>query len=121
MIESLGQFHFIRPLTLLLAPLAIFFWWLWQRRTDPLRGWREQMDPDLLEALVIGRESSHSDSARWILVAWLIGRHRHRWADLAARAEPLRRRWHPADDSLEGRHQHGAGRIPPHRGSNARV
>ena len=72
MIESLNQFHFIRPLVLLLAPLAIVLWWLWQRRTDPLRGWREQMDSELLEALVIGRESSHSDSTRWILVAWLI-------------------------------------------------
>ena len=33
-------------------PLVIGLWWLWQRRSDPLRGWREQMDPDLLEALV---------------------------------------------------------------------
>ena len=64
--------HFIRPGWLLLAPLAVALWWLWWRRSDPLRGWREQIAPDLLEALVVGRESIKSGNARWLLVAWLV-------------------------------------------------
>jgi Ca-activated chloride channel family protein len=72
MIEVFTNFHFIRPGWLLLAPLAIGLWWLWQRRADPLRGWREQIVPELLEALVVGRESTHSRPAQWLLAAWLL-------------------------------------------------
>jgi Ca-activated chloride channel homolog len=72
MTTLLHNFHFIRPGWLLLAPLALGLWWLWQRRSDPLRGWREQIAPELLEALVVGRESGHSGQARWLLVAWLV-------------------------------------------------
>lgn len=72
MTTMLDNFHFIRPVWLLLAPLALGLWWLWQRRSDPLRGWREQIAPELLEALVVGRESARSGSARWLLVAWLL-------------------------------------------------
>lgn len=72
MSTMLDNFHFIRPAWLLLTPLAIGLWWLWQRRSDPLRGWREQIAPELLEALVVGRESGKSGSARWLLVAWLV-------------------------------------------------
>lgn len=72
MSTMLDNFHFIRPVWLLLTPLAIGLWWLWQRRSDPLRGWREQIAPELLEALVVGRESGKSGSARWLLVAWLV-------------------------------------------------
>ena len=54
MIDGLANFHFIRPLWLLLVPLAIGLWWIWQRQREPLRGWREQMNPDLLAALVAG-------------------------------------------------------------------
>ncbi len=68
----LDNFHFIRPAWLLLAPLAVGLWWLWQRRSDPLRSWREQIAPELLEPLVVGRESARSGSARWLLVAWLL-------------------------------------------------
>ena len=67
----LHNVHFIRPGWLLLAPMAVGLWWVWQRRSDPLRGWREQIAPDLLEALVVGRESAKSGQARWLLVAWL--------------------------------------------------
>jgi Ca-activated chloride channel family protein len=72
MMDIIGQFHFIRPLALLLAPLAAVLWWVLQRRSDPLRGWREQMDPDLLDALVIGRDSQHRGGAAWLLAAWLV-------------------------------------------------
>lgn len=72
MTTLLHNFHFIRPAWLLLAPLAIGLWWLWQRRSDPLRGWHEQIAPELLEALVVGRESGHFGSAPWLLAAWLV-------------------------------------------------
>lgn len=72
MSRMLDNFHFIRPAWLLLTPLAIGLWWLWQRQSDPLRGWREQIAPELLEALVVGRESGKSGSAWWLLVAWLV-------------------------------------------------
>ncbi len=55
MTAILNNFHFIRPGWLLLIPIAIGLWWLWQRRADPLRGWRAQIEPELLEALVVGR------------------------------------------------------------------
>lgn len=72
MTTLLHDFHFIRPGWLLFAPLAIGLWWLWRRNSDPLRAWREQIAPELLEALVVGRESAQSWGARrWLLVAWL--------------------------------------------------
>ena len=70
--DMLADFHFIRPGWLLLAPLAIGLWWLWRRHADPLRGWRAQIAPELLEALVIGRAAAHRGPARWLLAAWLL-------------------------------------------------
>lgn len=67
----MSLFHFIRPGWLLLVPLAIGLWWLWQRRADPLRGWRSQIEPELLNALVTGKDAVKSTSARWVLAAWL--------------------------------------------------
>lgn len=72
MIESLPSFHFIRPAWLLLIPLAAALWWFWQRRVDPLRGWREQMDSDLLEALVVGENASRDQASYGLLVAWIL-------------------------------------------------
>lgn len=72
MIDAFTNFHFIRPGWLLLAPLAAGLWWLWRRRSDPLRGWREQIAPELLDALVVGRESARRGPAVWVLVAWLV-------------------------------------------------
>lgn len=66
----LADFHFIRPAWLLLVPVAFGVWWFWRRRSDPLRGWREQIAPGLLKALVVG--PSHRSSARWLLGAWLL-------------------------------------------------
>jgi Ca-activated chloride channel family protein len=65
------SFHFLRPAALLLAPVAVVVWWLWQRRADPLRGWRAQIDPELLGVLADHRESS--PNRRWpVLVGWLL-------------------------------------------------
>jgi Ca-activated chloride channel family protein len=72
MMNSLANFHFIRPGWLLLVPLAVAIWGLWQRQSDPLRGWREQIAPKLLEALVVGRSSAQRLPAWWVLVAWLV-------------------------------------------------
>ena len=65
-------FQFLRPAALLLAPVVVLLWWLWQRRADPLRGWRAQMDATLLEALSERRGARRFKS--WpVLVAWLLG------------------------------------------------
>ena len=72
MFSNLSDFHFIRPAAFALLPLAVCLWLAWQRRADPLRGWREQMQPDLLEALVVGRQPSGYGTARGLLVAWLV-------------------------------------------------
>jgi Ca-activated chloride channel family protein len=70
--ELLANFHFIRPAALLLVPLAIGIWWLWRRRNDPLRGWRDQIDPQLMEALIVGREASSQLPAYFVLAGWVV-------------------------------------------------
>jgi Ca-activated chloride channel family protein len=70
--DPLSNFHFIRPAALVLAPVAVALWWLWQRRTDPLRGWRQQIDPDLLSALTVGKDSVNRIPAMGVLSAWLM-------------------------------------------------
>lgn len=72
MSELLANFHFIRPFALLLVPLALGIWWLWQRRSDPLRGWREQIDPELMQALVVGGSTASKLPASLILLGWLV-------------------------------------------------
>lgn len=72
MMSVLAVFHFIRPGWLLLGPPAIGLWWLWQRRSDPLRGWREQIAPELLKVLVVGSESGRHRFAHGLLAAWLL-------------------------------------------------
>ncbi len=70
--ESLAQFHFLRPEWLLLALPAVGLWWLWRRSQDPLRGWRDQMDPALLDALVTRHDSRADRSAQGLLAGWLL-------------------------------------------------
>lgn len=72
MFDALANFHFIRPAALLLVPIVIGVWWLWQRRSDPLRCWREQITPELLNALIVGRETMKRGPAIWLLTAWLL-------------------------------------------------
>ncbi len=72
MYNALANFHFIRPLALLLIPVVIGLWWLWQRRSDPLRCWQEQITPELLNALTVGRETMKRGPVTWILTAWLL-------------------------------------------------
>lgn len=72
MSQYLSNLHLIRPVALLLLPLAIGLWLWWRRRVDPLSGWREQIEPELLSALVVGRESASNRSAQLVLLSWLL-------------------------------------------------
>lgn len=72
MIETLPQFYFLRPGWLCLVPLGVIVWWLWRRSTDALRGWREQMDSELLKALVVGRDTRRDWRPYWLLAGWLL-------------------------------------------------
>ncbi|QDT02643.1 hypothetical protein K227x_10210 [Rubripirellula lacrimiformis] len=72
MIDALSEFHFIRPLWLLMAPLAILLWWAWQRLSDPLRGWRQQIDGDLLEALIVRQHTSRDLTPYATLAGWIL-------------------------------------------------
>lgn len=71
MISSLAQFHFIRPAWLMLLPVAAGLWWVWQRYSDPLRGWREQISADLLESLLVGKQSGYRQPATWLIIGWI--------------------------------------------------
>ena len=64
MFQNLSNFHFIRPAALLLLPLAFGLWLAWRKRADPLRGWREQIDPELLDALLVGQLASGARPAQ---------------------------------------------------------
>jgi hypothetical protein len=68
----LGDFHFIRPAWLLLAPVAAWIWWLTRRSQDPLRGWRSVIAPPLLEALTVGKNTRRRWRGAGLLVAWLL-------------------------------------------------
>lgn len=70
--DIITNFHFIRPIWLLLLPVAMVVWLLWQRRSDPLRGWRQQIAPELLNALAVGRETIKRGPAMTLLALWLI-------------------------------------------------
>ena len=70
--EVIANFHFIRPAALVLAPVAVALWWFWQRRSDPLRGWRQQIDAELLQALTVGSGSGLRLPALVTLSFWLL-------------------------------------------------
>ena len=70
--EIITNFHFIRPGWLLLLPILVLVWIRWQRRADPLSGWRQQIAPELLNALTQGRESIRRGPAVTILAIWFI-------------------------------------------------
>ncbi|SHO51211.1 vWA domain-containing protein [Desulfopila aestuarii] len=71
MSSALANFHFIRPEWLLLLPLVAGVWWMWQRYVDPLRGWREQISPELLRFMISGPRSEYRKPAIWLLACWV--------------------------------------------------
>lgn len=72
MTDWISNFHFLRPAWLVLIPIAIGVWLLWRRSTDSLRGWRSQMDPMLLDALIAREGSSREGASYGLLAAWLL-------------------------------------------------
>ena len=72
MFNALQHIHFIRPLTLLLLPIAAGLWWAWQRQMDPLLGWRHQIEAKLLDSLLVGQKSAHTRPALRLLAGWLL-------------------------------------------------
>ena len=72
MIDALADFHFLRPWWLLLAPLVVGLAWLEWRHHAPLRGWRKQIDPDLLRVLIVGSEQTPRILFRSSLLASVI-------------------------------------------------
>lgn len=62
--------HFIRPWILIGIPVVLLVWFLWRKFSDPMRGWKNVMDPELLAAMTEGSVS------RWLgwsrLFAWLL-------------------------------------------------
>ncbi|MCR9200939.1 MAG: VWA domain-containing protein [Planctomycetaceae bacterium] len=65
------DFHFIRPAVLLLIPVSVWLWLLWRKQSDPLRGWRQQIDRELLAALTVG-QSGTGTVPQWLLLAMWI-------------------------------------------------
>jgi Ca-activated chloride channel family protein len=70
----MDDFHFLRPLMLLLALPALAVWWGLWRRQDRMASWRQIMDPHLLPHLLVG-ESKRGGlrPIQLLLVVWLIG------------------------------------------------
>lgn len=66
------NFHFLRPAGLILIPVVLLVWWLWKRRSDPLAAWRTQMDPELLDALTVGKPSLRQSRKLGLFASWLI-------------------------------------------------
>ena len=71
--SSLSQFHFIRPLWLLLIPVACGAAWWIRRKNDPLLGWQRVMEPELLEAMTLHKRSPIPIREITLLLAWTIG------------------------------------------------
>ncbi len=74
-LASLEQFHFLRPLWLLLLIPAGFLMWSVYQRSDSLRAWRQVIAPHLLDHLLL-RESGKE--GRWrpvylLGIGWLAG------------------------------------------------
>jgi len=64
--------HFLRPHFLYLLPVALLLWWLWQRRNDPMRGWRTVIHSSILPSLTMhAGDHPRRRGAGWLL-GWLL-------------------------------------------------
>lgn len=70
----MDEFHFLRPLwLLLLIPMLALWWGLW-RRQDRMSSWRQIIDAHLIEHLVVGSTARRGLRPIHILpIIWLIG------------------------------------------------
>ena len=65
----MGDFHFLRPLWLLLLPLGpLLAWSLWQRLHEGAQ-WRDVCDPHLLRHLLVAPAAARHKWPYWILIA----------------------------------------------------
>lgn len=67
-----SEFHFLRPLWLLLIPVIMGLWWSLRRRRNPLQGWKSVMDPQLLAALTVGSTRQIDQRLTLLGIAWLV-------------------------------------------------
>ncbi|WP_395665489.1 VWA domain-containing protein [Methylocella sp.] len=74
LIESLAQFHFLRPWWLLLAAPAFGLWALQRRAADVAARWRRAIDPVLLRHLIVDGGGRRRASPETLLLAtWIVG------------------------------------------------
>ncbi|MFG1302271.1 VWA domain-containing protein [Xanthobacter sp. V3C-3] len=74
MMETLAQFHFLRPWWLLMALPALGLWWLQRREADTTARWRAVMDAPLLAALTVGGDRRRRIAPEHVLLAaWIVG------------------------------------------------
>jgi Ca-activated chloride channel homolog len=75
----MSDFHFLRPLMLLLALLPVALWafkrWRGPARDGAFGGWRGQVDPELLAFVYGGTPEATTErrSRRWLAAIWIIG------------------------------------------------
>jgi len=69
----MDDFHFLRPLWLLVILPALAVWWGLWRRQDRMTSWRQIMDSHLIEHLVVGESKSHGlRPLQLLLVTWVV-------------------------------------------------
>lgn len=65
-------FHFLRPLWLLALPVAGMLGFVLLRMTDPLQAWRDVIDPNLLDALLVRSDRGRRlHPAHLVCLGWL--------------------------------------------------
>ncbi len=69
----MDDFHFLRPLWLLVLLPALAVWWGLWRQQDRAASWRQVVDPHLLEHLIIGESTRRGPRPiHLLLVIWII-------------------------------------------------
>ena len=74
-LTALEQFHFLRPLWLLLLIPAAFLIWSVYQRSDSLRAWRQVIAPHLLDHLLLreGEKEGRWRPVYMLGIGWLVG------------------------------------------------
>jgi len=73
-IDAMTDFHFLRPLALLLIPLLAILWLRGRNRDSAMGGWSRAVDPELLAFLYRGQTQMSDDPRRpWLAsAAWIL-------------------------------------------------
>jgi Ca-activated chloride channel family protein len=74
-LSNLEQFHFLRPLWLLLIIPAVYLLWSVYQRSDSLRAWKRVISPQLLDHLLLrdGGKEGRWRPVYMLGVSWLFG------------------------------------------------